>query len=176
MEDAENHLRLAGRGQHQALSKSFFETSGPMLFVFSSQDEKGISRVEATYNQYLNANKHLIGPNYSSRLAYTLSERRSALLWRSFAICSSLKDLAKGIKLSKPVRALTSPRLAFCFTGQGAQWAAMGRELNIFELYKQSVTESSAVLKLLGCPWTVEGKLSGSVQLNNAKLSNHITR
>lgn len=156
MDDSESFFRLAGIRREQEVQSSHPKQLGPKMLVFSSQDEKGIGRLEAVYNQHLSRNQLLMSPTYGARLAYTLSERRSALLWRSFAICDFQKGLEKGIELSKPVRALTSPGLALCFTGQGAQWAAMGHELQVFEVYKQSIAKSSAVLKSLGCSWTVE--------------------
>lgn len=163
MDDSENFLRLAGINRHPPVLPPSTNSMGPKILVFSSQDEKGIGRLETVYNEHLSLNKHLMSPMYGSRLAYTLSERRSALLWRSFAICSSHEELGKGIKLSKPIRSLESPELALCFTGQGAQWASMGRKLQALELYKKSITNSSAVLKDLGCSWILEGNLISSL-------------
>ncbi|KAE8372689.1 hypothetical protein BDV26DRAFT_273649 [Aspergillus bertholletiae] len=160
MEDSENHLKLAGLAGYQA--KDHFKIGRPchQILVFSAQDEKGINRLRTGYNQHFEATHHLINETYLMRLAYTLNERRSALLWRSFAICESPVDLAKGINPSRPIRALVAPRLALCFTGQGAQWAAMGRELQRLKVYAQSIGDSSAVLRALRCPWSLEEELS----------------
>ncbi|KAJ6150676.1 hypothetical protein N7470_007270 [Penicillium chermesinum] len=105
------------------------------------QKKNRVSRLAAAYNQHFQAAKHLINETYLSRLAYTLNYRRSALLWRSFVICESPAQLASGIKPSRP-------------------WAAMGRELQQYTLYAQSIADSSAVLRTLGCPWNLEDELS----------------
>jgi acyl transferase domain-containing protein len=169
MEDARNHLKLSGQvGSHdtsvrrrpvsQETSSNSTGTSHPKILVFSSQDGKGIERLTTVYNDHFaRASDSGVDENYLARLADTLSDRRSSLLWRSFAICNTEDDLRKGVKLPRPVRALSAPRLALCFTGQGAQWFAMGRELEVFEIYSRSIAQSSAVLRALGCPWSLSG-------------------
>jgi hypothetical protein len=37
----------------------------------------------------------------------------------------------------------------------------MGRELRQFRVYAQSIIDSSAVVKALGCSWNLEGKFLG---------------
>ncbi|KAB8278611.1 hypothetical protein BDV30DRAFT_233574 [Aspergillus minisclerotigenes] len=160
MEDSQNHLKLAGLAGYQTNDHFTSGQVGVQILVFSAQDEKGIKRLTTAYNQHFEVTQHLVDETYLLRLAYTLNERRSALLWRSFTVCESPEDLVKGIKPSLPVRALVAPRLALCFTGQGAQWAAMGRELQRLKIYAQSIAESSAVLRTLGCSWSLEEELS----------------
>jgi acyl transferase domain-containing protein len=169
MEDARHYLKLSGRvGNHntsvrmrpvsQETSSNSTGIFQPKILVFSSQDERGIERLAAAYNDHFSGGSHSgVDENCLARLAYTLSDRRSSLLWRSFEICNTTDSLRKGIKLSRPVRALSAARLALCFTGQGAQWFAMGRELEMFEVYSRSIAQSSAVLRALGCPWSLSG-------------------
>jgi acyl transferase domain-containing protein len=164
MEDAQNHLKLAGRLEYQNNHLFASENSYPQMLIFSAQDEKGIGRLALTYSQHFAASEHSINDDYMSHLVYTLNERRSLLLWRSFAICNTPAQLAEGIKTSRPVRALTNPRLALCFTGQGAQWATMGDNLRQFKIYNQSISDASVILKNMGCPWNLEGRcLIGSL-------------
>ncbi|KAF5021541.1 hypothetical protein F66182_6423 [Fusarium sp. NRRL 66182] len=64
------------------------------------------------------------------RLAYTLSEKRSSLPWKTYAAASTIQHLQQALD-SAPGKAARVPRpqaLAFIFTGQGAQWFAMGIE------------------------------------------------
>ncbi|RDW93799.1 type I polyketide synthase [Aspergillus mulundensis] len=133
---------------------------GPRLLVFSAQDEDGISRLETAYNEHHARTSDPHNHHYLSQLAFTLSERRSALLWRSFAICRSPEHLKDGLKLSPPVRSISAPRLALCFTGQGAQWYAMGRELETYESYSRSLVACAEELKSLGCTWDLHYELS----------------
>ncbi|KAJ5672272.1 hypothetical protein N7507_001399 [Penicillium longicatenatum] len=160
MEDAQNHLKLAGISEYQENHLFASANSYPQMLIFSAQDEKGIGRLALTYSQHFAALEQSINDDYMSRLVYTLNERRSVLLWRSFAICYTSGQLADGIKTSRPVRALSNPRLALCFTGQGGQWATMGDELRQFEIYNQSISDASVILKSMGCPWNLEEELS----------------
>ena len=58
-------------------------------------------------------------------------------------------------RLSKPVRSTVKPKLALIFTGQGAQWYAMGRELMEFPVYKQSLQSADAYFRELGSGWSL---------------------
>ncbi|KAL6233132.1 hypothetical protein BDW75DRAFT_252201 [Aspergillus navahoensis] len=148
------------------------EYCGPKLLVFSAQDEGGISRLETAYNELHVRSSY--PHSYLSRLAYTLSERRSALLWRSFAICPSPEHLKEGLKLFPPVKSLSAPRLALCFTGQGAQWYAMGRELEIYDCYSGGLAACAADLRSLGASWDIISELFRSpedTRINEPEIS-----
>lgn len=68
-------------------------------------------------------------------------------------------------------RCSRAPRLAFVFTGQGAQWSQMGIQLNRYPIFQKSVEESDTYLRsALGCTWsaTEEMRISGdSSQIHN---------
>lgn len=98
-------------------------------------------------------------------IAHSYSTRRSKLQLRSYAIgsshdalISSLDGLGKWISpLNKP-----KPRLGFVFTGQGAQWFAMGRELiEKSPLFRQTIEKCDQILaKLPDKPqWSVLDEL-----------------
>jgi acyl transferase domain-containing protein len=131
------------------------------IFIFSASDEAGIERMREVYQAHLTSqtNTSEIGSTYFDDLQYTLASRRSAFPWRSFTLASSIPSLLK--QLSSPlttVRSNPAARLAFIFTGQGAQWYAMGRELLAYSAFKESLQEASAYLQGLNCPWLVIGK------------------
>ncbi|KAI3317853.1 putative polyketide synthase [Xylariaceae sp. AK1471] len=111
-------------------------------FLFSAASEPALKATLLAYLQYLKTN-----PTIDLRsLSYTLHSRRSALAVRaSFAATSVDKLAAKienQIKLSETpgqsssnnvigVRPTVSkPSILGVFTGQGAQWAKMGRDLS----------------------------------------------
>lgn len=83
-------------------------------------------------------------------LAHTLAARRTLLPWRSSIIASDVRQLSSMLESIRPTKASHTPRVAFIFTGQGAQWAGMGRELMSLQPFKDSILKSESVLVGLG--------------------------
>jgi acyl transferase domain-containing protein len=132
------------------------------LFVWSAYDEGGLSRLSARYQEYLQ-NPSSDAEEYLDNFSYTLSSRRSNLPWKSFLVSKSASGLQASLAgglLSKPIRSSASldPTLAFVFTGQGAQWYAMGRELSRYSIFATSLRRAEKYLTFLGSDWKVTGK------------------
>ncbi|KAJ6788507.1 hypothetical protein PWT90_01621 [Aphanocladium album] len=134
------------------------------LFLFSGKDQAGTKRVSETMSDWLKKDsKHQNGADFMENLAYTLGMRRTHLEHRSFAIASSQTELQD--KLSKGLpSAIRSQRhgenLVMVFTGQGAQWPAMGRELFENSTFRRSLDASQSFLEALGCKWNALEELS----------------
>ena len=96
-------------------------------------------------------------------LSYTLSNKRSMLPWKAFIVASSLQNIRHKLptKLSRPVRSSAAPALSFVFTGQGAQWAGMGRELLEYPVFEASLRKSESCLQSLGSEWALIGESQG---------------
>ncbi|KAI0411933.1 hypothetical protein F5X98DRAFT_383165 [Xylaria grammica] len=110
-------------------------------FVFSSASEAGLVGTLQAYSDHLKAHPE-INP---SDLAWTLQKRRTQFQFRAAFSAQTIEELVFKIeaKLSllkeKPGSTIgvktssnsvtTSPRILGVFTGQGAQWAAMGAQL-----------------------------------------------
>ncbi|KAK3300901.1 uncharacterized protein B0H64DRAFT_449476, partial [Chaetomium fimeti] len=133
------------------------------LFAFSSPEQDGLARLAETYSRYLDQDalsRDLKGAatleeiKQVDNLAYTLASRRTIFDWRSFAISDTLTELQTSLKLGLPThsRAGRKPSCAFVFTGQGAQWFAMGRELLGHSVFRASIDEAEAYIASLGCP------------------------
>lgn len=138
------------------------DSNRPQLLVWSTSDEGGLQRTAAAYGSHLG---RLQGGNdgYLESLAYTLARRRTHMPWKSFIIAKSVPDLQRRLAddlLSKPRRSSASlrPTLAFVFTGQGAQWHAMGRQLSAYPAFRNSLVDAETCLAGLGCEWKVTGK------------------
>jgi len=128
-------------------------------FNFSAASEKSLRGILGDYLEYLNAH-----PNVSLKdLSYTLYGRRTEHAVRaSISACSvaqlqaKIKELVQGNAQSLGVRskALSNPiRALGVFTGQGAQWPTMARELVLHSPYaRQLVQELDAVLQTLPEP------------------------
>jgi acyl transferase domain-containing protein len=133
------------------------------LFVFSSFDENGIQRLAQTYHEHLSKKSLSLedeGP-YLDDLSYTLASNRTKLGWRASVVARSLSSLLASLgNKPKAIRADSEPHLAFVFTGQGAQWFAMGRELIAYSAFSQSLFTADKYLTEIGCPWSLISELS----------------
>ncbi|KAH6636358.1 hypothetical protein F5144DRAFT_619703 [Chaetomium tenue] len=155
------------------------------LFAFSSPEQDGLARLAEAYSQYLDQDalsRDLKGAatleeiKQVDNLAYTLASRRTMFDWRGFAISDTLTGLQTSLKSGLPThgRIGRNPSCAFVFTGQGAQWFAMGRELLRHSVFRASIDEAEAYITSLGCPWSVTEELSRDAttsRINDPELS-----
>lgn len=135
-------------------------TGNSKVFVLSAQDEAGVKRLASEYETFLARSPK--DNTFLEDLAFTLSDKRSKLPWKSFVVADSVDKLTGAISsdLSKPLRSSAPPRVSFVFTGQGAQWYAMGRELKHYPVFAASLKRSERVLKAIGCPWSLTEELA----------------
>lgn len=112
------------------------ETSTPYSVVLSANDAPTLkANIKALC-------AHLINPRVKvdlADLAYTLSERRSRLFHRAFVSTRTTNiseaDFVTGKKAPEPYK------IGFIFTGQGAQWPQMGRDLLEFFPQARAILE-----------------------------------
>ncbi|KAF2702907.1 putative polyketide synthase [Pleomassaria siparia CBS 279.74] len=113
-------------------------------------------------------------------LAYTLSERRTSLAWKLAVSARSTKELLDALEDDhlKMTKASKPPTIAFVFTGQGAQWAGMGRELvQAFPAFRASLERARDHLRTLDASWDLIDELSKQgpdSRINLAELSQPI--
>ncbi|OIW27857.1 hypothetical protein CONLIGDRAFT_619446 [Coniochaeta ligniaria NRRL 30616] len=138
----------------------------PLLFTFSAFDEAGVERNMqslASYYGDLNPPSPDDERRHLQDLAYTLAAKRTSFPWRSYVLASSFDDLmaslSEAASAAKPVRTRAAPNIGFVFTGQGAQWYAMGRELLAFPCFKRSMEEASTYMQSLGSGWSMLDEL-----------------
>ncbi|KAL8653433.1 MAG: hypothetical protein Q9226_003851 [Calogaya cf. arnoldii] len=136
--------------------------SYPLAFALSAPEQNALTRLGEALACYLD-HRDFSGNNMLEQLAFTLGNRRSTFQWRTTVVANHFQDLKKKLRnLAKPARASKSPTLLFCFTGQGAQWYAMGRELLASEVYLTRVRTADTYLKSIGACWSVLEELNMS--------------
>ena len=92
----------------------------PHLLLFSANSENALTIMTNTYRDYVGSNPEVIGD-----LAYTLANKRQQLPYRTYAVASKGTFGATG-PVTRPAK---RPSVVAVFTGQGAQWPRMGRDL-----------------------------------------------
>ncbi|PNP51828.1 hypothetical protein THARTR1_07597 [Trichoderma harzianum] len=146
------------------------KTASSKVLVLSARDERGCQRMVEDMKAYLEKHKSLnfeAAESLLRDLSYTLAERRTLFPWVAahqvrLDTDSDRHPLDAVIEAFdsprfKPGRTPTSqPRIGMVFTGQGAQWNAMGRGLlEEYPVFRQSIDEAEAHLHDLGASWSL---------------------
>ncbi|KAB2100005.1 Highly reducing polyketide synthase [Alternaria gaisen] len=102
--------------------------------------------------------------------------------WRFGGVATTPQELldvlTQELKSSSAVRTATRANINFVFTGQGAQWPGMGRELLVVRAFKDSLNQPRNVLRQLGASWDLFDELvrdKESSRLKEPQLSQPVT-
>ncbi|KAI1340369.1 hypothetical protein F5Y15DRAFT_423306 [Xylariaceae sp. FL0016] len=141
------------------------------LLVWSAADEKALERTLQGYTTFYQL--HLAQePQRFEQLAYTLSTKRSSLLWRSFSIVDSGNiGEASTLDISKPTRMSAEVGLAFVFTGQGAQYVDMGLQLLHYPDFAKTLMEVDTIYCSFGCTWSIFDEMRNSSNIDRPEFS-----
>lgn len=127
------------------------------LLVFSANDETSLRSCVRE------CARHLSNPAVTVKaadLAYTLSQRRTKHFYRAFVVSDGPKFKENQVVYGK-LRG--EPRIGFVFSGQGAQWPQMGKELIAqFPVAKDTIKRLDQVLQSMEEPpsWSLFRELS----------------
>jgi acyl transferase domain-containing protein/NADPH:quinone reductase-like Zn-dependent oxidoreductase/SAM-dependent methyltransferase len=158
------------------------------VLLFYGRDEQACRRMVADTKEYLRRRKRE-EPDMGVRgvvtlmksLSWTLSTRRTRFPWVSAHTAPYSDDLEQVIQALdapqfKPVHIPSRPpRIGMVFTGQGAQWHAMGRELiHDFPLFRSTLFAAEGCLRALGADWSLTeelGRDAATTRVNDTALS-----
>lgn len=148
------------------------------LFVLSTNDKASTEKTIQSLGIYLEQRPEVFQNDLLSNLAYTLGQRKSLHPWRVAIVASSSKELVENLSSGKIIptrRELDNPHLGWVFTGQGAQWWAMGRELGTrYPVYVSSLEKADIHLRELGARFSLLEELQKdecTTQVNAAHIS-----
>ncbi|KAF5532714.1 polyketide synthase [Fusarium phyllophilum] len=149
------------------------------LFLFSAKTQSSLSMAIKNVETWLADEDDTLSLR---DLSYTLNQRRSLMPWRFVCVAASraelLEALAKESKTSSAVRIPANSNINLIFTGQGAQWPGMGRELLAVESFRKSFYRSRDTFRLLGASWDLVEELlrdKDSSRLKEPELSQPVT-
>lgn len=154
-------------------------TGTPLVFPLSASSEAALDAMPGQIREWLSGRD--ISDLDLRDLSYTLACRRSLFKWRKAFVASDLAQLTAALNETKfsKTRAAPSAKIAFVFTGQGAQWAGMGSALiGSSQTFKESIQESSRILKDLGCEWDLVqelGRPDAESRINESELAQPTT-
>jgi acyl transferase domain-containing protein len=143
------------------------DVKGPSkrLYVLSANDKSSLEKQMQDLKVYLEQRPEDFQNSLLPNLAYTLGQRRSVLSWKVAIPASSSNELIPSLAGTAvvPSRAVKEPRLGFVFTGQGAQWHAMGRELlDAYPVFASTMEKVDQCLADMGASFSLRGTLSFS--------------
>ncbi|KAF9885007.1 polyketide synthase [Aspergillus nanangensis] len=151
------------------------------LFVVSAKSSKSLVSNLENLKEWVRSQPH-VSSDQLRQLAYTLSARRSNFSIRTSFIASTAENFisaALSAASRHPEKATNKPKLTLVFTGQGAQWYAMGRELlNTNSSFATSLRESERMLQSLGAEWGLFDMLNRGAdtsRINESEISQPAT-
>ena len=127
--------------------------STPQLLPLSANTQDSLKKQVSAYQEYIKTH-----PEQLSDLSYTLCRRREPLTQRTFLVAdhSSVTEASAVVKVPNNVLPIT-----MIFSGQGAQWPEMGKDLmEQNEDFRSDIQLMDGMLQQFRYPpsWTIEGK------------------
>ncbi|KAE8822419.1 hypothetical protein PTNB85_10447 [Pyrenophora teres f. teres] len=171
LDDAYHFLQLYRRQVNHSRNDSGFvspvndsylpTTSRPRLFLQSANDERSLNLMAQALIHHIQSQDIFNEEKFLDDLAYTLCERRTRFSCSAAVVATHKSDLEIKLRNVRPISSNTTkpPRIGFIFTGQGAQWWGMGRELLHYPAFRLSLQRCSTVVASLGADWSLMDEL-----------------
>ncbi|KAE8310676.1 hypothetical protein BDV41DRAFT_590299 [Aspergillus transmontanensis] len=137
-----NCFGIGGANAHAGKRAVNTEPQGPRLLVVSAQSEESLQKQISGIKTYIQTHTESL-----SDVAYTLGMRRDHLRYRAFM--TSTKDGLLEGEVKQSTCCTQSP-VIFTFSGQGTQWAEMGRGLiERFASFREDMQRMDGILQRL---------------------------
>ncbi|TGJ81126.1 hypothetical protein E0Z10_g7639 [Xylaria hypoxylon] len=186
-----NNFGFGGTNAHVVLERVPFTQRGPKsdadlkddtptrkLFVVTANDKGSLEASLKNLVIYLEQRPEMFQKALMADVAYTLGQRRSLLQWRVAIPALRSFDLIEAIDSQRlaPGKESDPLRIGFIFTGQGAQWYGMGRELyQQYPVYANAIDYADVCLGSLGASWSLLEELSKDEKTSNVGAA-HISQ
>ena len=153
--------------------------NSPSLLTLTAKSETSL--LHSIQNLLNWATHHDLDTIQLKRLAYTLAHKRSLLNWRRSFVIRDQDDLLATLRQAnmRGRKASEGCRAVFLFTGQGAQWPTMGRELMFTNSkFNESISRSDQILRQLGASWSLREELlldESTSRVNQSRIAQPAT-
>lgn len=149
------------------------------LLALSAPEQDGVQRNAEILAKHLSKislpSDSFQGNSPLDDFCYTLNLRRTHFQWRSIAVDQSQLGMSHCLStLPRANKIIEDCKVCFVFTGQGAQWPMMGRELARYPAFNSSLKAADAFLRILGAQWSIEAELNEpqeSSRIDEAEVS-----
>lgn len=146
----------------------------PQVFFFSGKEKQAVTESMKRCAEYL-ALEESGSEQFLRSLAHTLSEKRSRFGYGASVVARTKDNLIARLLEENEVNSTSQNlNIAFVFTGQGAQWWAMGRELLKYPVFCASISASAEAVERFGADWNLMEELLKSQKasrINEAEIS-----
>ncbi|CAI6336292.1 unnamed protein product [Periconia digitata] len=145
--------------ERKTMSEEIDTTTTDKLFLLSANDKASAERTMQSLGVYLEQRPEVFQNDLLGNLAYTLGQRKTIHPWRLAITASTSAELVEAMSSGKifPAKQDLEPlRFGWIFTGQGAQWWAMGRELYLqYPIYASALEKADAHLRSIGAEFSL---------------------
>ena len=181
LENVDSWQREPALPPPKVVSKDDSKRLTSKVLLLSAKSLKACQRLIANLKAYLESRKTTRNAEaLLENVAYTLGQHRSVFPWITALRISLTHGLDQVINdldspHSKPVRASRQPRIGMVFTGQGAQWHAMGRELIYsYPTFRASLEDADRYMRQFRAKWSLMEELhrdATSTKVNDVSMS-----